>query len=422
MRIYKAILLSCFWMIFATTNAETYDNKVASSTIKTVQLFPTGYEMAMPIIQLNTTETLDLHFDDLSTTPKTYYYTVVQCNSDWQPSSLNIMEYVDGFTESTINDYQFSNGTKISYVHYKMQFPNFDMKLTKSGNYALIVYETNKDNPTFVRRFMVSEPKVIIDAGVAYPRNMYTRDKYQEVVFSVNHKGFPIDNAQMEISATILQNYRWDNAKTNVKPLLVGTNVLNFDFNDVLTFPTGREFRQFDIRSIRFRGENVKALNITATENNFYLRYDIPQQTSKYQFYKDLNGLFYNESYENPNYFNGADYCNVVFNLAYPSPLQNGNFYVVGAFNNYTCDVNSKMYYNLETQSYLATIQLKQGLYNYSYIFKDETTKIEDQSMTEGYYVDTENDYTILIYYTPFGERYDRLIAVKHINSIQNRY
>ncbi|MFN8283697.1 MAG: DUF5103 domain-containing protein [Chitinophagales bacterium] len=422
MRIYKAILLSCFCWIFITANAQTYENKVFSSTIKTVQLFPTGYEMAMPIIQLNTTETLDLHFDDLSTRPKTFYYTVVQCNSDWKPSSLNVMEYVDGFTESTINDYQYSNGTKVNYVHYKMQFPNFDMKVTKSGNYALIVYETNKDNPTFVKRFMVNEPKVVVDAGVAYPRNMFTRDKYQEVVFTVNHKGFPIDNAQMEVSATILQNYRWDNAKTNVKPLLVNTDVLNFNFNDVLTYPTGREFRQFDIRSIRFRGENVKALNITETENNFYLRYDVPQQTSKYQFYRDLNGLFYNESYENPNYFNGADYCNVYFNLAYPNPLQNGNFYVVGAFNNYTCDDNSKMYYNLETQSYLATIQLKQGLYNYSYIFKDETTKIEDQTMTEGFYVDTENDYTILIYYTPFGERYDRLIAVKHINSIQNRY
>lgn len=422
MRIYKAILLSCFWMLYTVLNADVYENKIYSSTIKTVQLFPSGYELAMPIIQLNSTEKLDLHFDDLSTKPKTYYYTVIQCNADWQPSSLNIMEYIDGFTESTINDYQFSNGTKISYVHYKLQFPNFDMKVEKSGNYALIVYETNKDNPTFVRRFMISEPKVVVDAGVAYPRSMYNRDKYQEVVFKVNHKGFPIDNAQMEISATVLQNYRWDNAKTNIKPLLVGNNELNFDFNDVLTYPTGREFRQFDIRSIRFRGENIKAFNITTTENNFYLRYDIPQQTSKYQFYKDLNGLFYNESFENPSYFNGADYCNVYFNLAYPSPLQNGNFYVVGAFNDYVCDDNSKMYYNLETQSYLATIQLKQGLYNYSYIFKDESSKIKDQSMTEGFYVDTENDYTILIYYTPFGERYDRLIAVKHINSIQDRY
>lgn len=422
MRIYKAILLSWFWMLSTALNADVYENKIYSSTIKTVQLFPSGYELAMPIIQLNSSEKLDLHFDDLSTKPKTYYYTVVQCNSDWQPSSLNIMEYIDGFTESTINDYQFSNGTKISYVHYKLQFPNFDMKVEKSGNYALIVYETNKDNPTFVRRFMISEPKVVVDAGVAYPRSMYNRDKYQEVVFKVNHKGFPIDNAQMEISATVLQNYRWDNAKTNIKPLLVGNNELNFDFNDVLTYPTGREFRQFDIRSIRFRGENIKAFNITTTENNFYLRYDIPQQTSKYQFYKDLNGLFYNESFENPSYFNGADYCNVYFNLAYPSPLQNGNFYVIGAFNDYVCDDNSKMYYNLETQSYLATIQLKQGLYNYSYIFKDESSKIKDQSMTEGFYVDTENDYTILIYYTPFGERYDRLIAVKHINSIQDRY
>jgi len=55
------------------------------------------------------------------------------------------------------------------------------------------------------------------------------------------------------------------------------------------------------------------------------------------------------------------------------------------------------------------------------YVFKNDDDGKVDQFTTESYYTDTENDYTILLYYTPFGERYDRLIAVKHINSILNR-
>jgi hypothetical protein len=409
-------------LICTASKAAVYKNNVFSASIKTVQLHPTGYELAMPIITLNSNETLELNFDDLSGKPKTYYYTIVQCLSDWQTANLNIMEYIDGFTESTINDYQYSNGTKINYVHYKMQFPNFDMKITKSGNYVLVVYETTIENPVFTMRFLINEPKIAIEAGVAYPRNMFTRDKYQEIVFNINHKGFEIYNPQMEIKATILQNYRWDNAKTDIKPMLSGNYKMSFDYNNEIIFPTGREYRQFDTRSIRFRGENVRALNMTEAENNFFLRFDIPQQISKYQFYQDLNGQFYIESYENPNYLSGADYANVNFTLDYANPLANGNLYVVGAFNNWNCDETSKMFYNLASQSYEATLQLKQGLYNYSYIFKDDEKKIIDQTLTEGYYIDTENDYTILIYYTTFGERYDRLIGVKHINSIRNRY
>ncbi len=422
MRIYKSIILYFFILSYTILSASSYENKVYSSVVKTVQLFPTGFEMAMPILTLNSTETIDLHFDDISGKPKTYYYTVIQCLSNWQPSSLNVLEYIDGFTESTINDYQYSNGTKVNFVHYQLRFPNFDMRVTKSGNYALIVYETSIDHPAFVMRFMVNEPKVAVEAGVAYPRNMFSRDKFQEIVFNVNHKGFEINNPQMEIKATILQNYRWDLAKTEVRPLLTGNNTMSFDYNNEIVFPTGREFRQFDIRSVRFRGENVRALNMTETENNFFLRFDIPQQISKYQFYNDLNGSFYIDCIENPVYQTGSDYANVHFTLDYAQPLSNGDFYVVGAFNHWSCDALSKMYYNLDTRSYESTILLKQGMYNYSFIFKDDEKKIVDQTLTEGYYIDTENDYTILLYYTPFGERYDRLIAVKHIDSIRDRY
>jgi hypothetical protein len=378
--------------------------------------------MAFPVIHLNSSETLELRFDDLSNSPKSYSYTVIQCHSDWSPTTINIMEYVDGFTEGNINDYDYSQATKVPYVHYKLQLPNNDMKINRSGNYVLVVFENNKDNPIFIKRFMIAESKVVIDAGVAYPRSLYSRDKYQEIVFTVNHKGFNIDNPQMDIKAAVLQNYRWDNAKLEIRPQFVGINALNFDFNGTLAFPTfGREFRFFDARSLRFRGQNIRAFDIKENENDVYLTYDVPQQPNKYQYIRDLNGQYYIENLDNPYYNVGADYANVHFTFDFGGLLTNGNFFVVGAFNDWTCDENSKMYYDQLDKSYSANILLKQGTYNYSYIFKDKKGDA-DQFVTEGYYMDTENDYTILLYYTPFGERYDRLIAVKHINSLLNKY
>ena len=423
MRYSKIYCLFFLLNIVSTTYAaKVYENTTFSKNIKTVQLFPKGADMAMPILNMNSNEVLELHFDDLSNSPKSYYYTIVQCQSNWTPTIMNQMEYIDGFIEANISDYDYSNGTKIPYVHYKLEFPNNDMKINRSGNYALIVYEYNKEEPVFTRRFMVSEAKVIIDANVAYTRNMAMRDKFQEVVFRVNYKGFNINNPQTEIKAAVLQNYRWDNAKTEIRPQFIGYNELNFDFNGTLIFPSlGREFRFFDMRSLRFRGQNIRAFDIREDENDVYLLYDRPTKPNSYQMVRDLNGQYYIENLDNPYYNTGADYANVHFNFDLGGKMENGNFYVVGNFNDWKCDENSKMYYDMLDKSYAANIVLKQGTYNYSYIFKENNSTELDQFIAEGSYYDTENDYTILLYYTPFGERYDRLIAVKHINSILNR-
>lgn len=422
MQTLKHLIFIFFVFSFGLANAITYENDVFSPDIKSVQLFPTGADMAMPIINMNIGETLELHFDDLSNKPKNYFYSVVQCHSDWTPTTMNVMEYVEGFSEGNINDYDFSNGTKIPYVHYTLKFPNNDMQINRSGNYVMFVYERDKEHPIFIRRFMIAESRVIIDANVAYTRNLSARDKFQEVVFKVNTKGFTIDNAQQEINAVVLQNYRWDNAKINIKPQYIGINELNFDFNGVLTFPSlGREFRFFDMRSLRFRGQNIRAFDIQDESNDVYLLYDRPTLPNKYQLTKDLNGQYYIDNLDNPDYNRGADYAYVHFNFDFGGKVNDGAFYVVGAFNNWKCDDRYRMYYDNLDKSYALNILLKQGTYNYSYIYKKDNDNNIDQFTAEGNYYDTENDYTILLYYTPFGERYDRLISVKHINSILNR-
>ena len=69
------------------------------------------------------------------------------------------------------------------------------------------------------------------------------------------------------------------------------------------------------------------------------------------------------------------------------------------------------MAYNNQINGYVASTLLKQGYYNYEFALVDRKTKKADFSETEGNWYETENEYTIIIYYRPFGERYDRVIG-----------
>jgi hypothetical protein len=92
--------------------------------------------------------------------------------------------------------------------------------------------------------------------------------------------------------------------------------------------------------------------------------------------------------------------------------------YLFGELTNYASDTSGKMVFNKERGAYEKTLLLKQGYYNYAYVTKPLSGKgLPDFSQTEGDYWGTENSYTILVYYRPFGARADELIGTASLNS-----
>ena len=76
------------------------------------------------------------------------------------------------------------------------------------------------------------------------------------------------------------------------------------------------------------------------------------------------------------------------------------------------------MEYNEEAKMYVCEPFLKQGYYNYQYVTMPAGKKsYPDFSTTEGNNWTTENNYTILVYYRPFGARADELIGHASVNS-----
>ncbi|HLG04454.1 MAG TPA: DUF5103 domain-containing protein, partial [Bacteroidia bacterium] len=238
-----------------------YEDRVYVKNIQSVQLSPDPAVMAPAIIRLGSAGTEDqliLSFDDLDGDVKTYAYTLIHCSAKWEPSNILVSEYLDGFADNPVQDYRLSRNPIQRYTHYTLAFPNQQVKLLRSGNYLLKVYAgNNSDDVVITRRFLVYEEKVDLQVRVHAATIVADRNFKQEVDFTIRYSTGEITNPFAEITPVILQNGRWDNAVSGLKPQFLKDQELIYDYEDVNVFRGGNEFRWFDTRSLRLQTERV---------------------------------------------------------------------------------------------------------------------------------------------------------------------
>ncbi|MNR06344.1 hypothetical protein D3C85_1224130 [compost metagenome] len=112
-----------------------------------------------------------------------------------------------------------------------------------------------------------------------------------------------------------------------------------------------------------------------------------------------------------------SDYANVQFSLNASPPGAGGDAYVVGRFNNYVLNEASKLSYEPSRRRFYKNIKLKQGLYDYKYVWLDKQSGKTDQSLFEGSFFETENTYQVFVYYRRPGSRWEELIGFVNVNT-----
>ena len=85
------VFLFCFKILAAQSPDSIYVNN-----IKTVRLYNYGNQLSLPVINLNSNDQVELHFDDMDADVKYYYYTYQLCNNDWTPVNLSQFDYIKG--------------------------------------------------------------------------------------------------------------------------------------------------------------------------------------------------------------------------------------------------------------------------------------------------------------------------------------
>ncbi|MDD3720861.1 MAG: DUF5103 domain-containing protein [Lutibacter sp.] len=381
--------------------------------IKTIILIPTAINAYAPIVQLG--QKLVLRFDDLNADEHTYSYKIEHCDLNWNKSDLSESEFINGFAEDRIRDYENSFNTLQPYTNYWITIPNENTKLKISGNYIISVL--NEENEVvFKRRFVVYESKVTVGVAVYKSRDIFYIDTKQSVEFTINTPNMLINNPRDEIIPVILQNNNWQNAIIGLKPQFYRGNQLLYKYNKETSFWSGNEFLYFDSKSIRNSSLNIAKVELGEELYHTHLYTDEERRNQPYSLYTDINGNFVIRILTGENNNTDADYSWVYFSLKSSQNLEGKAVYVSGNFNNWQLNDANKLKYNESLGLYEAKILLKQGFYNYQYVTKATDGTISNHDI-DGSFYQTENDYTVLVYYKKFGSRYTKVIGVGNGNS-----
>ncbi|MEP7142829.1 MAG: DUF5103 domain-containing protein [Ferruginibacter sp.] len=410
-------------LLIFSLQAQKNPEAVFKANIQAVRFHVAGDQLALPVYKLKSNDRLELNFDDMDVNVKSYYYTYQLCDFDWQPVQLSPFDYIKGFTQQRITNYRFSSIAYTRYTHYQVILPEANSLPTRSGNYLLKVFlDGDTTKLAFTRAMLVLDPKSSVAAQFVQPFAPQYFKTHQRLKFTVNLEGLNAFSANQQVKVLVLQNNRWDNAQGSVPPTFVRGNGLEYNSENNFVFPGGKEWRWLDLRSFHLQSERVEKADYSKTATKIYVKPDIDLTGQRYIYYQDLNGLYQVITFESINPYWQGDFATVQFSFVTPSrvPYPGKDLYLFGQLTDYKLNDAAKMQFNSEKGMYEGTQFLKQGYYSYGYMLVDRNDPAQ-RSELEGNYWETENTYTILVYYKSFTDQSDQLIGIGKLDTRSDR-
>ena len=407
-------------------------NKVYHPMIHTLQTTVNDDWLHDDVITLGTDDWVTISFDHFTHDYHRFIYKIVHCNADWTPSDLFEVDYMDGFNNQPIEDYENSLNTTMLYTHYRLNLPNDDIQFKVSGNYRVEIFldendDENEENsefriqnsgltPVATACFRVVEPRMGLNVSVTTNTDIDTNLSHQQVAFTLNYTPGEVMDPATEIKPYVYQNNRTDNMVSLVKPTYVSPGRLEYRHNRALIFPAGNEYRRFEVINMHYATQGVDEISYFASYYHATLLPDAPRRN--YSYDEDHDGRYFIRYNMAQDTDIEADYLFVHFTLNMPRRT-GGNFYLTGEFTYNDFDPTCQATYNDDAQAYEATLLLKQGAYDFMYLWVPEGSTAGQTGPAEGNFYEAENEYQVYIYHRPFGGRYDRLVAAQQVKFSQ---
>ena len=382
--------------------------------IKTINFKGNTPETQLPILRLG--EHVVLEFDALNGDEEDYYYTVEHFNFDWTPSVLVKSEYMDGFDNQRIRNYENSFNTYQIYSHYTLTIPNAQTKRLKvSGNYILSIFN-NDEVLVFSRKFMIYENTAHVGVSVKRSRDIQFIEEKQRIDIIIDSNTMPFNNPTQTVKAVIVQNNNLKTAISNIKPQYTIGNQLIYKYDTETSFAGGNEYLFFENKDVRAANTGIQSIDLKDLYHN-YLYSNFERATRPYTYNPDINGNYVILNMDAENSSIEADYVWIHFSLLPIEALKNKDIHIYGNFNNYVVDESTKMIFDASRNIYTNTMLLKQGFYNYKYVVANSDKSIEEGVISGNFY-QTENNYKVIVYYRDLGARYDKIIGLGEGSSI----
>jgi hypothetical protein len=412
MKSITVLLLSFFCL---TLTAQVQTEIAPPYNIKTAS-FVQNSQNVVPIFQLG--EPFEFQFDDLFGNEADYYYEITHCDYNWIPTDIPKNEYLSGFDSQKIQEYVNSFNTLQIFSHYRLSLPNNYSKILLSGNYVLTILNSDKEI-VLKRYFVLYENMVSVPLKIRRPRTVKNIYSKHNLNFEINGGDqIQFQNPTQNLKVVLLQNGNFNTAIKNIVPQYNLGNVFVYKYDQETQFWAGNEFLNFDSKDIKNANNYVSFVNSDNDIYNTHLYLNNAKSSFPYSNYADLNGNFSIRKLDGENNTIEADYSWVYFSLSAPLANPNSSIYIVGMFNNYSTAPEYKMDFNTEKGLYEKAILIKQGFTNYQYVTVNSKGFIDSENAIDGNFYQTENDYTVLVYYKANTDRYVRAIGKGSANSL----
>ncbi len=362
----------------------------------------------IPMLPLNSP--FKIHFDELTGEESYYYYQIKHYDKNWQETLLSKNQFLIGNDNHLINDNTASNNTLQTFTHYTINIPNtFHRGFKRSGNYSIDIYN-DWEELVVSKKFIIYEAESSIKIKTKRTRDLKFIDTHQRIELEITPEEIII-NPKENLHVIILQNNNLKTAKHLQKPQFVIGNTFVYNKEKEMSFAGGNEYLNFDNKDLRTGTTNIAKTQLKEIFHHYLFAHQ-KRKFLTYTYNPDINGGFlinqYNR-YKNIDSNSNAEYVWVHFKLM-TNKYEDQNVHVYGGFNNYNLNKTTQLKYNYKEQAYMGKLLLKQGFYNFNYVSSNvENTKIIEN--LSGNFFQTENEYTILVYYKSPDDIAERIIG-----------
>lgn len=388
--------------------------RIYDENVKTLTVIVDDDPTLPPILSLRKRQSLSIEWDEMSHDYHRYIYHLQHCNADWEPSDeIFDSDFMSGLNNQLVEEYEKSLNTTQIYTHYRLRLPNQQLRPLLSGNYRLQIFheddDVSEDTPVLEVQFCLYENVASVRTQVSSNTDVDFNRDHQQVTLAVGYGTLNVIDPQRELKVVVFQNRRWDNRVTGLIPNIRNNAGIEFTHNKNLIFTAGSEFHRFEILDVHRTSMGVERMEWFEPYYHATLYAEQPQHN--YTSIKDQNGVYVLRSSDDIDDATTAEYVVVHFFLQTPR-LPGGDVYVCGLWTGEPFNPDCKMEYDEISHQYHAAVLLKQGYYSFQYRQQDGAT-----ARTEGDFYQTENEYSVLVYYRGQGARYDRLVGYSVTNT-----
>ena len=399
-------LTTLFFLLLSLTAAGK--NVIYDPQVKSLQAVVNHNWQALPVMKLDSKDRLDVGFDELSHDYHRYVLHVERCEADWTPTEdLFESDWLTGFNDNVIDDFEYSINTTVPYTHYQFSLPNDLCRLKMSGNYRLHVREDGSNDDVLMVEMMVTEQSMQLLMAVTTNTDIDTNDRHQQLTMSVGYRNLQVIRPEEQIQTVVMQNGREDNWRRNVRPTFITNNGLEWSHARELIFDAGNEYHKFEGLD---PSHPTMGIDYIRWDGDYYQVFPfMNERRPNYLYDEDANGYFCIRNSDNRENDTASDYIWVNYRLKADAP-SSGHIVIDGRWTTDSHADNYRMTYDADEDLFTASILQKQGYYSYQYLWEDEhgTRRVLP---SEGNFYQTENRYQVLVYYKETGGRTWRLAA-----------